>query len=59
MFAASLQEAFHIWACEKLQQAYSKPNLHGKMFAANMHAVTCSNVCSKLAAIFAASQLFW
>ena len=41
MFAASLQEAFHIWACENLQQAYSKPNLHGKMFAANMQQICC------------------
>ena len=31
MFAAGLQEVFHIWACEHLQQTYSK--LHDK----NLH----------------------
>ena len=33
MFEASLKEVFHICAFENLQQAYSKLNLHGKMFA--------------------------
>ena len=41
-FAASLQEAFYIGACEHLQQANSKPNLHGKMFAANMQHICCN-----------------
>ena len=49
MFAASLQEAFHIWACEKLQQANSKPNLHGKML------YVCSN--GYFFAIFAVDNL--
>ena len=30
MFAAGLLEALHIWACEHLQQTYSK--LHDEIF---------------------------
>ena len=57
-FAASLQEAFHIGACEHLQQANSKPNLHGKMFAANMQHIwmlLCYiiNICCRQAAMIA------
>ena len=69
MFAASLQLTLHIWACERLQQTYSKPNLHCKIIAANMQH-TCRNlaamntsllhdinVCSRHAAIIAGAMI--